>query len=133
MQLVSMIATRAAWPLVPRRWSGPLPAALALLVIAGAVPGGMGLAAPPCRFSADLEVTIDATGIERLNIEAAEGGLAVHGDADSNQIRVTGKACAKSEAAVQRIQLLSNTEGLTPTSKPRFPPGVGCSGMRRWT
>lgn len=111
MQVVSMIATRAAWPLMPRRWSGPLPAALALLVIAGAVPGGMGLAAPPCRFSADLEVTIDATAIERLNIDAAEGGLVVHGDADSNQIRVTGKACAKSEAAVQRIQLLSNTEG----------------------
>lgn len=111
MQVVSMIATRAAWPLMPRRWSGPLPAPLALLVIAGAVPGGMGLAAPPCRFSADLEVTIDAIGIERLNIDAVEGGLAVQGHADSSQIRVTGKACAKSEAAVQQIQLLSNTEG----------------------
>lgn len=111
MLVVSMIATRTAWQLMPRHWSGPLPAALALLVIAGAVPGGMGLAAPPCRFSADLEVTIDAIGIERLNIDAVEGGLAVQGDADSSQIRVTGKACAKSEAAVQQIQLLSNTEG----------------------
>ena len=121
MQVVSMIATRTAWLLMPRRWSGPLPAALALLVTAGAVPGGMSLAAPPCRFSADLEVTIDAIGIERLNIDAAEGGLAVHGDADSSEIRVTGKACAKSEAAVHQIQLLSNTEGMDAYIEAKIP------------
>ena len=111
MQVASMVATRPAWTLMPMRWSGSLQAAVASLVIVGTVPGGAGLAASPCHFSADLEVTIDAIGIERLNIDAVEGGLAVEGHTDSSQIRVTGKACAKSEAAVQQIQLLSSTDG----------------------
>lgn len=106
-----MIATRIAWTLMPMRWSGPPQAGVALLAIVGAVPGGVSLAASPCRFSADLEVTIDAVGIERVNIDAVEGGLAVQGRTDSSQIRVTGKACAKSEAAVRQIQLLSRTDG----------------------
>ena len=121
MQFLSMIATRTTWILMPMRWSSPLRAMLALLVILGFAPGGLSFAAPPCRFSADLEVTIDALGIERVNIDAVEGGLVVQGHADSNQIRVTGKACAKSEAAVQQIQLISNTEGIDAYIEAKIP------------
>lgn len=121
MQVVSMIATRAAWRLMPMRWPGPLQAALALLVMVGSVPGGVSLAAAPCRFSADLEVSIDAVGIERVNIDAAAGDLAVQGHTDSSRIRVTGKACAKSEAAVQQIQLLSRTEGVDAYIEAKIP------------
>lgn len=121
MQVLSMIATRVAWTLMSMRCSGPPQAGLALLVVVGAVPGGLSLAASPCRFSADLEVAIDAAGIERVNIDAVEGGLAVHGHTDSSQIRVTGKACAKSEAAVRQIQLLSRTEGSDAYVEARIP------------
>ena len=120
MQVVSMIATRTAWALMAMRCRGPLQPALALLVIVGAVPG-ISHAASPCRFSADLEVTIDTAGIERINIDAVAGGLAVQGHADSSQIRVTGKACAKSELAVQQIQLLSRTEGSDAYVEARIP------------
>ena len=121
MQVFSMIVIRAACALMSMRCSGPPQAGLAVLVVVGALPGGVSLAASPCRFSADLEVTIDAAGIERVNIDAVEGGLAVHGDADSSQIRVTGKACAKSEAAVRQIQLLSRTEGSDAYVEARIP------------
>lgn len=127
MQVVSMIATRTAWTLVPRRWSGPLQVALALLVTIGVAPGGVSLAAPPCRFSADLEVTIDALGIERVKIDAAEGDLAVQGHTDLGQIRVTGRACAESEAVVQQIQLLSNTEGIDAYIEAKIPSRRGRS------
>ncbi|MDE0262164.1 MAG: hypothetical protein OXJ37_07155 [Bryobacterales bacterium] len=121
MQVESMIATRAARTPEPMRRSGPLQAAFALLAIACAAPAGVSLAASPCRFSADLEVTIDATGIERVSIDAVAGDLAVQGLADSSQIRVTGKACAKSEAAVQQIQLLSSTEGIDAYIEAKIP------------
>ena len=127
MQVLSMIATRTARIRMPMRWSSPLQAVLALVVILGVAPGGLSLAAPPCRFSADLEVTIDALGIERVNIDAAEGDLAVQGHADLSQIRVTGRACAKSEAAVQQIQLLSNTEGIDAYIEAKIPSRRGRS------
>jgi DUF4097 and DUF4098 domain-containing protein YvlB len=92
------------------RWSGSARVALTLLGILAVAPGCVSLAEPPCRFSADLEVTIDALGIERVNVDAAEGGLAVQGSTDSSQIRVTGTACADSDEAVQQIRLLSRTE-----------------------
>lgn len=69
-----------------------------------------GFTPPP---SADCEVTgtrsavVDATGTERVRVEAAAGSLRIEGDPELAEVRARGEACASDAETLERIRLVA--------------------------
>ncbi len=63
-----------------------------------------------CKYSAQRELALDTSGVERVELVARAGDLAVR-PGSGNQLRAEGKACASSEDYLAQTQLRSQRQG----------------------
>lgn len=64
-----------------------------------------------CKFRAERRVDVAAAELNRLRLETGAGDLRITGQAAGTKIEVVGKACASSQANLDRIQLDSRRDG----------------------
>jgi len=74
-----------------------------------------------CDHSAPRQKTLDASGADRLVIDAGAGSLSVHGSADATEVRATGTACASEESYLDAIQITGERRGNTLYLKAEYP------------
>ena len=67
--------------------------------------------ADDCDYTAPREDSVDAGGIERVEIDAAAGYLRVIGEEGAAQIEVEGEACASSESLLEDVQVVVKRSG----------------------
>ena len=72
---------------------------------------GLVAADDDCAFTAERTAEESADGIERLEIRAGAGDLNVEGENGLRSVYVTGSACARTEAQLDRVQLRLVREG----------------------
>lgn len=82
--------------------------ALLALIPASALAGGL-----MCKHSADRSGGVDAAGAEKVVIRAAAGDLKVVGGARNVRVEARGRACASSEALLDKTQINVRREGNT--------------------
>jgi len=81
--------------------------AVAILLCAPTAAGAWDL---QCKYSAQRELALDTSGVERVELVARAGDLAVR-PGSGNQLRAEGKACASSEDYLAQTQLRSQRQG----------------------
>lgn len=64
-----------------------------------------------CEFQRDIEQTLPLNDVELIRISAKAGDLEVRGHSNSNDILITGKACASSADKLDKIQLQAEQLG----------------------
>lgn len=69
------------------------------------------LTAQECRFEAQRDARLDAASGDRLVLIARSGSLRVEGRSGTGEITVRGRACASSEALLERLRLRSERSG----------------------
>ncbi len=67
--------------------------------------------ADDCDFTASREESADATGVEKIEIDASAGYLRVIGKEGAAQILASGEACASSERLLEGVQLVVKRSG----------------------
>ncbi len=67
--------------------------------------------ADDCDHTAPREETVDASGVETVEIDASAGYLRVRGEEGGGQIRARGEACASSEKLLEGVQLIVKRSG----------------------
>ena len=67
-----------------------------------------------CEFTARRDATLDLAGAKKLALMTGAGDLRIVADASATKVTATGKACASSQALLDRIQLATMTEGGVP-------------------
>ncbi len=67
--------------------------------------------ADDCDFTGTREDSVDAAGVESVEIDAGAGYLRVIGENGAAQIRARGEACASSEALLEEIRLEVDRSG----------------------
>lgn len=92
--------------------------ALSALLLTGALMTGCGTVftrndAPnnACPFSGDRQASIAIGGVRRIRIDHSIGDLKVIGQPGATELKATGKACATSQALLDRIQLKAEVQG----------------------
>jgi hypothetical protein len=88
----------------------PAGCAAALLLLAAATPAHAWWDNSGCKYSADRQVSIDTTGVERVQIMARAGDLDVR-PATGNVVTGQGKACVSREEYLAKTQLRVKREG----------------------
>ncbi len=104
------------------RFTTVLLVALALL---GAGCSVTGFADGGCRFTADREATVPADGVSLAKVIAEDGSLEIRGVAGRSDVRVRGKACASSEDALEKIELVAEQRGEAIWIETKMPKGWG--------
>lgn len=74
-----------------------------------------------CEFTARRDATLDLAGAKKLALMTGAGDLRIVADASATTVMATGKACASSQALLDKIQLATMTEGGVPTMKADMP------------
>ena len=74
---------------------------------------GLAAADDDCAFTAERTAEESTDGIERLEIRAGAGELRVEGEDGLRSVYVSGSACARTEAQLERVQLRLVREGNT--------------------
>ena len=64
-----------------------------------------------CDFTALREETVDAAGIELIEIDASAGYLRVVGEDGAGEVRARGEACASSESLLEEVRLVARRSG----------------------
>jgi hypothetical protein len=64
-----------------------------------------------CAYRLDHELTIPASGLDRLNIDVGSGELRVEGRQDLGDVVVVGEACASVEAWLDELSLSTSDDG----------------------
>ncbi len=67
--------------------------------------------AEDCDHVAPREETIDASGVELIEIDASAGYLRIVGEEGSGEVRAQGEACASSESLLEDIRLVTRRSG----------------------
>ncbi len=106
---------RSARPAYPKRASswGEMTMTKVALTGAALLWAGLVAADDDCAFTAERTAEESADGIERLEIRAGAGDLNVEGENGLRSVYVTGSACARTEAQLDRVQLRLVREGST--------------------
>lgn len=69
-----------------------------------------GFTPPPsddCEVTGTRSAIVDATGAERVRVEAAAGSLRIEGDPELTEVRARGEACASDAETLERIRLVA--------------------------
>ncbi len=69
------------------------------------------VSAETCKFSAQRNLDIDASGLHALRMELGSSDLHLQGVADLKRIEVRGKACASDEAWLADLNVAQSREG----------------------
>jgi hypothetical protein len=64
-----------------------------------------------CTFHADRRLEVKAADVRRLLLETGAGDLRIVGSSSTQNIEFVGKACASTQACLDKIQLDSSREG----------------------
>lgn len=64
-----------------------------------------------CRFSAERNATLSASGVQLARIGARAGSLRIEGQAGLQEIRVRGTACASSRQLLEALRLDTGRDG----------------------
>ncbi len=64
-----------------------------------------------CSYTAEREATISTTGASQIRVLAQAGSLDIVGRANLAEVRASGTACARSQAQVDDVELLTRREG----------------------
>ncbi len=64
-----------------------------------------------CKFSKDIEFTIDAASARNLSVEVGAGKLEIRGDANSREIKLTALACANTQEQLDDMDMLYENRG----------------------
>lgn len=64
-----------------------------------------------CKFSRDIEFTIDATSAQNLSVNVGAGQLEIQGNASSREIRVTALACAHTREQLDNMDVRHESQG----------------------
>jgi len=66
-----------------------------------------------CRYEESREGTVDASGLERVVVEARAGSLVIRGRAGLEEVRAEGVACAGKSDHLESIRLITERSGTT--------------------
>lgn len=103
--------------------------AASVLLTAGCTGGfSVNINTDGCQFREDRTATVPVETAKRLAVDAGAGSLRVEGKADLTEVRVTGTACAPTEAMVREIKLRAEKSGDTVSVETLIPNSVVVTG-----
>ena len=80
--------------------------------------------ADDCDHVAPREETLDAAGVERIDVDASAGYLRITGEQGAGEVRIRGEACASSadllEDVIEQAESISVGAALMGVSTPTF-------------
>lgn len=84
-----------------------------IIAAAALLSAGTAFADADCRFSAQRSAEHSVDGIVRVEIRAGAGSLRVQGESGLRSVQATGKACARKERQLERMQIKLERNGDT--------------------
>jgi hypothetical protein len=103
--------------------------AASVLLTAGCTGGfSVNINTDGCQFREERTATVPVEAAKRLAVDAGAGSLRVEGKADLTEVRVTGTACAPTEALVREVKLRAEKSGDTVSVEALIPKNVIVSG-----
>lgn len=98
-----------------------MPKTLTILLSASALFTLPALATADCDKTAERTAQLDAAGITKVVVQAGAGELRVRGEHGRTKLEANGKACARTQALLDQVKLLSRREGNTLYLETVFP------------
>jgi hypothetical protein len=77
-----------------------------------------------CSYTTDLEATVSATGVSRVRVVARAGSLRVEGVSDATEVKAFGPACARTQADLDEIEIVTSISGDELLVETRFGSGL---------
>lgn len=69
------------------------------------------IAATPCKFEAPRNLQLDLAGVQGIQIDVHSHDLHLTGSDDSKNLSLTGRACASSQAVLDKLQVSQRRDG----------------------